>query len=449
VNLVRPAEQDRQPSRIVSCLYQLDYLLILFVLATTAFGIIVLEGATGGVPGLTKIVSRQMMWWAVSAAVFLFALLTPYRWLQFLGWPFYALCLGLLIALLVAGHGPIGFLTGIKAGGASSWLEAPLGGQSVRFQPSEFAKIAVVTVLSHWLAWRRRRLGNVLETIPPLLLVAMPVIIIAKQPDYGTAATFLPLPFLLLFVAGIPWRVVLTVTVVGIMAAAGGLYYLATAESIPGLTGNKKDRIRVFIEPVRGMFKPPGVEDILSGAAGQREPDQGKRKPSEKDPATWTIQQAEMALGSGQITGKGWKKGSQSRLRFLPARHTDFIFSALGEQFGLVGCLALLGLYVLIVWRAALIAIVSPDPFGKYLVIGLVSIVLIHLFINIGMVLRLLPIMGIPLPLISYGGSFLATNYLIFGIIANVGMRRGEAQERLAQSATRLFDPAPRGEASA
>lgn len=446
MNLASPAEQDRQPSPIVSCLYQLDYLLILFVLATTAFGIVVLEGATGGVPGLTRIVPRQIMWWGVSGGVFLFALLMPYRWLKFFGWPFYALLLGLLIALLAAGQGPIGFLMGIKAGGASSWFEAPIGSQSVRFQPSEFAKIAVVIVLSQWLAWRRKRLGNVLETIPPLLLVAIPVIIIAKQPDYGTAATFLPLPFLLLFVAGIPWRVVLTVTVVGALGAAGGLYYLATAESIPGLTGNKEDRIRVFIEPIRGMFKPPGVEEILSGGSSGQAAQ--SKEPARTDPATWTIQQAEMALGSGQITGKGWKKGSQSRLRFLPARHTDFIFSALGEQFGLAGCLALLGLYVLIVWRAVHVAIVSPDPFGKYLVVGLVSILLIHVFINIGMVLRLLPIMGIPLPLISYGGSFLATNYLIFGIIANVGMRRGEAQERLAQSATRMFDPAPRGETS-
>ena len=138
----------------------------------------------------------------------------------------------------------------------------------------------------------------------------------------------------------------------------------------------------------------------------------------------YNIRQAEISLGSGGIWGKGWKQGTQTRLRFLPERHTDFIFSSLGEQFGLAGCALLLLLYGLICLRALIAVHYTRNSFGRLLVVGLLACFLLHILFNVGMTLRLLPVTGLPLPLFSYGGSFLLTNYLIFGMIQSVGMRK-------------------------
>ena len=138
----------------------------------------------------------------------------------------------------------------------------------------------------------------------------------------------------------------------------------------------------------------------------------------------YNIRQAEISLGSGGLWGKGWKRGTQTRLRFLPERHTDFIFSSLGEQFGLGGCVVLLSLYTLIIGRALRPALTVRNKFGRLSVVGLVSCFIIHILFNVGMSLRLLPVTGLPLPLFSYGGSFLLTNYILFGIIDSIYMRR-------------------------
>jgi cell division protein FtsW (lipid II flippase) len=239
-----------------------------------------------------------------------------------------------------------------------------------------------------------------------------------------------------------------------------GLYAIYTAETtLSFLRPHQMKRIQVFrapledaLRPIFRPFQPAGVEQALAGlgtdptrraptaeagpgetegetagagaptsAEARREAALEARKAAA---AVWQIQQAEMALGSGRMFGKGWGKGTQSREGFLPAHYTDFIFCSLGEQFGMVGCFLLLGLYLLIAWRALHVAATASDPFGRCLVVGLLAVILLHVFFNVGMTVRLLPVTGLPLPLMSYGGSFLATNYLILGLIANVSMRR-------------------------
>lgn len=403
--------------------YQFDYLLLAFILAATVFGLIVLDGSTYQVAGLSDLVHQQMRWAAIALAVFALAAAMPYRWLLVLGWPFYLACLVLLLALLVASRFPqLSFLTAVKSYGATSWYRFQLGSMSVRFQPSEFTKIAVVIVLAQWLAWRGERVRHLHECLAPLVVAYIPMAVVLKQPDFGTASIFLPLPLVLLFVAGLPWRTILVSVLLAVVLSGGAAFYLATAESVPGLRKYQLQRIHSFLTPLVQPFQPPGIEDVLQR---RREPEGRSERAPKITADQWQIRQAEMALGSGRLTGKGWRQGTQSRLRFLPKHYNDFIFCSLGEQFGFVGCVALIGLYILIVWRALTIAALASDPFGKYMVVGLLTIFVVHVFINIGISVRLLPVTGLPLPFMSHGGSFLVVNFLIFGLIANVGMRRG------------------------
>jgi rod shape determining protein RodA len=419
----------RRPTGLSLHVRQFDYLLAAFVFIATGFGLLVLAGTTRDVPELARTVSQQARWWGISLCIFALVLAVPYSWLRVLGWPAYGLLVLSLAVLAFASHLGMHWISTVRAGGAMSWYQISFGAASIRFQPSEFAKIAVAIVLAHWLSVRRESIAeapgwrhSLLECFVPLLLTAIPMGIVFVQPDFGTASVFLPLPFVLLFVAGLRWRIVLTAVALGVAVAVSGFIYLTNAEHVPGLKPYQLNRIRIFLAPLGKPFNPPGVEEILYGQPQVETTETLSTK--SQDPDDWQIRQAEMALGSGRLFGKGWGQGPQSRLRFLPAHHTDFIFSSLGEQFGLAGCLALLILYLLIVWRCVRAALKASDPFGQYLVVGLVSIFLIHVFLNVGMAIRLLPTTGLPLPLFSFGGSFLVTNYLIFGLIANVGMRR-------------------------
>lgn len=401
------------------------------MLLATALGLLALYGTTYEVPGMKHYYPQQVQWCLVSLVVFVLAVAMPYRWFKGIGWAAYGISLVLLALLLIAKRIHPGIVDAVAGGGAMSWFKISVGGTSIRFQPSEYAKITTVIVTAHYLAWRHHKLGNPLECIPPLLLMLVPLVLIFKEPDLGGSVILLPIPFVLLFVAGVRWWMVLTATITGLVLLLGGAFYCANAETIPGLRAYQEARIRVFLTPIAQPFILPGVEETLYRGAGDKKgeafiqkmtPEEKRKWESEK----WNIDQAEMALGSGQIFGKGWCQGTQSRYRFLPEHHTDFIFSSLGEQFGLVGCFTLLFLYALLTFRALLTATRTTDPFGKYLCVGLITLFLTHAFMNIGMSTRLLPVTGCPLPLASYGGSFMVANYLILGLIVNVAMRREE-----------------------
>jgi rod shape determining protein RodA len=430
----------RKPRDLIN---RIDFLYLGTILVITAFGLVVLYGATSGVAGLDGVADRQLLWWGISCGVFLVAMTVPYPWLRFLGWPAYAG--SLLVLLLLLFHVQLPFTSAVKSHGALSWYQVELGSLSFRLQPAEFAKIALATCLAHWISLRQSRLNHWYESILPIILMILPVLAIVKQPDLGTALIFVPIPFILLFVAGVPWKWVVIVIVSGLLLATGGIYALLNFEHIPGLKEYHRGRIRVFLEPIAQPFSPPGIEEILYGEPAKEKNEKEKAEALEKKSRPGgdehNIRQAEMALGSGRIFGKGWKHGTQTRLRFLPEHHTDFIFSSLGEQFGLVGCLAFLGLYFLLAWRALRMAVLTQDPFGRFLVIALLSIIFIHLFFNTAMTVRLMPVAGVPLPLFSYGGSFLATSYLIFGLIANVGFRNTAPRLMASSSSATRIDP--------
>lgn len=350
-----------------------DFILFFVLFLITLYGIAVIHGAVYNVPGLSQYSEKQLMWFLAALPIFLIISLLDYQWIRHLCWPVYLISIIVLALLIFYGH---------KVKGARSWYA--IG--SHRIQPSEFAKITVTICLAHFLAWKEKPVTKLWDMLAPTTIVGLPVFLILSQPDFGTAALFFPLFFVMLYASGASRRLLLLCVLLTIWGAM--LAY-------PLLKPYQKARIKVFINPEHDT-KWQG----------------------------YNIRQAEISLGSGGIYGKGWKQGTQTTLGFLPERHTDFIFSTLGEQFGFVGCGVLILLYALAVWRAGRIALQSQDKFGRLLVTGLISLFLIHIFFNIGMTLRFLPVTGLPLPLFSYGGSFLLTNFIMFGIVQSVGVKK-------------------------
>lgn len=326
---------------------------------------------------------RQITWFVLSLLLGAIILKVDYqKWIE-LGYPLYALNLLILIMVLFLGKSRFG---------AQRWIS--LGG--ITFQPSEFGKLIIVLTLARYLGQRKIYSPVKAALVPTIkqtkaligafLLVFLPFGLILKQPDLGTALTLLPLLFILLYVWGANlWTL--------------GLIILAGMSSSPFLWSLLKEyqkrRILVFINP-----------DLDPLGAG------------------YTIIQSKIAIGSGGVLGKGWLSGTQNQLNFLPERHTDFIFSVVGEEWGLVGGILLLSLYLLVFWRGLAIAQASSSLSGKLLASGIVTLLAFQVVVNIAMTMGFLPVVGLPLPLISYGGSSLLVTMLSVFLLLNIGLRK-------------------------
>ncbi len=361
------------PKGLWEILRNFDMLLFALVLLVTLFGILVIYGATWSVEGLSHYAWKQVVWTLVSLPVLLLLCLVDFRRFRQAAWPFYIVTLAALILLM---------LVGSRIKGARSWFSVG----PIRIQPAEFAKLSVIMTLAHYLALKERAMTHIRDLIVPTLIAAVPAFLILIQPDLGTATLFFPMLLIMLYAGGTRRSLIVLLVLVAILAAFG---------TYPFLKPYQKARIKVFLNPEHDQHW------------------QG-----------YNIKQAEIGLGSGGLLGKGWKQGTQARLRFLPERHTDFIFSSLGEQFGFAGALVLLGLYGSIILRSARPALLANNTFGRLLVVGLLSCFCLHILFNIGMTIRLMPVTGLPLPLFSYGGSFLLTNFMIFAMILNIDMRK-------------------------
>jgi len=265
--------------------------------------------------------------------------------------------------------------------GAQRWLDLGV----VRFQPSEMLKIAVPMMLAWFLA-ERPLPPRALRVIGAAILTAIPVLLIARQPDLGTSLLVASAGAMVLFLAGLSWRLI---TLLGLTAAAltPALWYL--------MRDYQRQRVLTFLNP-------------------------------ENDPlgAGYHIIQSKIAIGSGGLYGKGWLNGTQSHLEFLPERSTDFIFAVIGEELGLLGILVLLAIYLFIIIRGLYVATQAQDTFGRLLAGGLTLIFFVYLFVNTGMVSGLLPVVGVPLPMVSYGGTSLVTIMAGFGVIMSIHTHR-------------------------
>ncbi len=318
--------------------------------------------------------NRQMIWVIVGLLALTVIFQFDYRKLVDMAPALYGIGLALLVLVLFVGE---------VRGGARSWLAiGPFGGQ-----PSEFAKLATAMMLARQLAAVRKPYLDFRQLASACLLVAVPMVLIVLERDMGSAAMMLPMLAATLLVAGVRVRVLIAGAVLATILAAGLWTF--------GMKPYQQTRIVSFLSP-------------------------------EADPlgAGYQVRQSKIAVGSGQWTGRGYGQGTQSQLRFLPARHTDFIIAVLAEEWGFLGVLTVLGLYGAYFSSAASIARRARDRTGILLVTALVSTLTFHALYNTAMVVGLLPITGIPLPFLSYGGSFTMANFLATGMLLNVDYRR-------------------------
>jgi rod shape determining protein RodA len=317
--------------------------------------------------------ARQLGALGVATVVAMVVLAVDYRTLA--RWACWGYGLGLVVLLGV-------LLVGRSAMGARRWIHlGPVG-----FQPSELFKLAFVGTLAVYLAARESHRPGWDRVLVPLALTLPAIGLIVKQPDLGTALTLLPVAAALIVVGGARWRHL------GMLAGCG----LAVLPAVWFLLRDyQRERILVYIDPSR---------DPLGSA--------------------WNVIQAKITIGSGQLWGKGLFGGTQSRLAFLPERHTDFVFAAFAESWGFLGALGLLIVYILLVLRGFEVAATARDTLGSLLATGATVLLASQALVNLGMVTGLLPVVGIPLPFVSYGGSALLTAVGAVALIANVRMRR-------------------------
>jgi rod shape determining protein RodA len=348
-----------------------------WLMLAAALGVVIMSATTlaslnvGRVAGAVSL--RQLLWAGIGAVALVLVASVDYRRLVRLGPAIYVLGLAGLTVL---------FLLGRTVSGARRWIV--LGPLSV--QPSEVFKICFLLMVVWLLAsrWAQPVTPTVLALLVPV--VAIPFVLIVRQPDLGTALLLGPLLITLLVGAGVRFRLL------------GGLLFTGLA-ALPiawfALKEYQRERIMVYLDPFRD---PQG--------------------------SAYNVIQAKIAIGSGQLLGKGIAGATQSRLAFLPERHTDFIFAVFAEMWGFVGCLVLLLCYVVLLLRGFDIAATAREPVGRLVALGATSLFAAQVLINVGMVTGLLPVVGIPLPLMSYGGSSMVTSCLTLGLLLSVRMRQ-------------------------
>ena len=353
-------------------LFQISWTYVLLICALAGIGYVALYSAAGGSP--EPYASKQAIRFAFGLVMMLCVALVDIRFLARLAWPFYAVSLALLALVLRMGH---------MGKGAQRWIE--LGG--TQLQPSELMKIALVVALAAWfhrVTWER--MGNPLFLIPPALAVGAPVALILKEPNLGTAVITALVGASVFVAAGVRWWKMAVVVLPIPFAARIAYSYLHDYQ---------RARIQTFLHP-------------------------------ESDPlgAGYNIQQSKIALGSGGMWGKGFLQGTQGHLNFLPEKQTDFIFTMWAEEWGFVGCLAVIVLLLLIVLGAMAIALRCRHQFGRLLALGIGMNFFLYIAVNIAMVTGAIPVGGVPMPLVSYGGSASLTVMLGFGLLMSCYVHR-------------------------
>jgi rod shape determining protein RodA len=337
---------------------------------TVAAGVDPLDGAS--------VFLRALMWTSIAVAVFVTASAFDYHWLKTFAWPLYLVQLGLLVVTLAIGGG---------VGGASRWVSI----FGLQFQFSELAKVLMIVVLANYLGSRVGRLGSLWAMAGAGVLAGPPFILVLLQPDLGTALVFGAILVATLFMSGASLRW-LGIAGVAAMAALPIVWTYVLADY-------QKARLTSFLNPLAD----------IQGAGYQ-------------------LYQAQIAIGAGGWFGVGLTNGTQNALGLLPVQDTDFVFAILAEELGFVGALVVLGLFVALLWRVLVAGWRSKDPFGTIFACGVAAMLLFQLFVNVGMVIGIMPITGIPLPFISHGGASLISIALALGILQSINIRQGRAE---------------------
>jgi len=350
----------------------IDYPTLIIVFLLVCIGLGMIYSTTHTLKNPYAYLTRQMLW--VFLALLWLIVITgiDYQFFYRYAWYFYGINLILLIAVFIAGH---------RAMGAVRWLNIA----GLKFQPSELSKIIIIFALGSYLSAVGENIKRIPQLIGAFLIIGIPMVLIIKQPDLGTAMVLVPILFAMLFLAGAKVKHLLSIIGCGIFASP--FLYMTLKEY-------QKKRLLVFLDP-------------------------------ENDPlgAGYNIIQSKIAVGSGWLFGKGWLHGTQTQLEFIPEHHTDFIFSAYAEEFGFIGILIILILFTLLLYRLFSWIKLTDDQQGMLAITGFATLLAAHIVINIGMTIGIMPVTGLPLPFVSYGGSALINFATAVGLAMNIHKR--------------------------
>ncbi len=358
--------------------------MVFLVFTISLIGIAAVYSATYTSRGPSSLFTKQLVWVSIGLIVMFLALIPDYHTVGRYAYVLYALSLVLLFLVMVMGK------TGM---GAQRWLAiGPFA-----FQPSELAKLSLTLALARYFAEDPKQGNYELKDLAvPAVMVLVPLMLVLKQPDLGTAIMLFLTSSIIVMLAGIRLRSVMTVFLIG--ATIASLVFLVSPvrhKIWSSLKPYQQNRIKAFIDP--------GSDPLGSG---------------------YHANQSKISVGSGQITGRGYRKGTQSQMAFLPERHTDFIFAVIAEETGLVGSSVLLFLYLILLLIGVDTAKNAKDRLGVLMAGGIVSMLSLYVFINIGMSVGIVPVVGVPLPLVSYGGTSIIATFLSLGILLNIQSRR-------------------------
>ena len=346
---------------------------------------------------------RQIVWYSIGLGAMGAICMVDYRVLARWSLVVYWLIILLLIAVLIPGIGADRF-------GARRWID--LGPFSL--QPSEFAKLAFILAMGNFLSRPPDELRAMRVFWQALGLVALPFLLIMKEPDLGSALILLPVSLTMLFVAGVPPRYI--TTLVGVSGVLVGLILVDVLLAPPRwqikLEDYQKRRLLVYF----------GLDGVPRDATPQQRAEARRQQRN----YSYNVDQALISVGSGGFTGKGWRQGTQNALGYLPraVAHNDFIFSVIAEEKGFLGSVTVVALYSVVLFTGIRVAGQARDRLGKLLAVGVVTMLFGHVFINIGMNIRIMPVTGVPLPLLSYGGSSVLSALIAAGILQNVSIHR-------------------------
>ena len=359
--------------RFSAKLFEINWLLVALIFLVGLVGVTMIFAATDGV--WSRGASQHLMRLILSGILMLGIALVDEKFWYFMAYPAYGVAFVLLIGVEYFG---------ITVNGSQRWLDLGV----MRLQPSEIMKLSIVLALARYFhdlpKWR---ISGVSGLVGALLFIALPMALILRQPDLGTTLLVGATGITIIFLAGVNWKVILAA--LGTSVIAVPLFFRF------GLQEYQRDRIRTFLDP---SIDPTG--------------------------ASYHITQSKIALGSGGVSGKGFMNGTQRQLEYVPENRTDFIFTVIGEEFGLIGSLATMGLYLFVIGLCAWLSYQCKHVFSRLMILGITTTFILYIFINLAMVMGVVPVVGVPLPLISYGGTVIMTVMAGFGLILSAHLHR-------------------------
>ena len=371
--------QETEQRILASPFLQLDPLLLLAGIGLIACGVYVVGTAThGDIPGNPDYyLVRQAAYGAVGLVLMLVLARFDYSRLREWKLGIYGMTIGLILLTLALGT---------ATRGSKRWIDLPF----LKLQPSELGKVLLVVALSAFVVDRVRRLSDKETTSRVLLLAILPAMLVVIQPDLGSALVYTAIACTVLFVAGTRWTHFLVIGLITVTSIVG-ILVAAPAAGVHVLKQYQVDRLTAFVNPT----------------------DNPRRQ-------GYQLKESQVAIGSGEKTGRGPAHASQTKLDFLPEHHTDFVFSVVGEEFGFVGAALVLSLYALLIWRALRILTMSKNLYGALIAGGITAMLMFQVFVNVGMTIGIMPITGVPLPLLSYGGSSVLVTFLAIGLLQSI-----------------------------